>query len=75
MKELLEALSKGDVRITFQSLLSRKQIKGVYTLKNTNFPQNPASNKLIVRHADSGMIEDIEKSTIIGWSRVSGESE
>ena len=70
MKELLEALSKGDVRITFQSLLSRKQIQGVYTLKNTNFPQNPASNKLIVRHADSKMIEDIEKSTIIGWSRI-----
>ena len=70
MNGLLKALSEGHVRLTFTSLSSGREIKDVYTLQGVNVPQNPQSDKLVVRHVDSNLYEDIEKDTIKGWSRV-----
>lgn len=70
MNGLLKALSEGHVRLTFISLSSGREIKDVYTLQGVNVPQNPQSDKIVVRHVDSNLYEDIEKDTIKGWSRV-----
>ena len=64
---MIKALHKGRVSITFKSMVSGRQIKDIYTLKEVDFPQNPESNKLIVFHCDSNTYEDIEKKTIIEW--------
>ena len=66
---LIDALLKGEVDITFKSLNSGKEITKRYTL-NTCFkvPQNSQSNKLLAFDILAKEWEDIEKSTIVGWS-------
>tara|TARA_B100002019_G_scaffold156067_1_gene134354 strand:- start:996 stop:1211 length:216 start_codon:yes stop_codon:yes gene_type:complete len=70
MNGLIKALAEGHVRLTFTSLSSGREIKDVYTLQGVNLPQNPQSDKLILRHVESNCYEDIEKNTIKGWSKV-----
>ena len=64
---MIKALNKGRVAITFESMVSGREIQDIYTLKGVNFPQNPENNKLVVLHCDSNTYEDIEKKTIIEW--------
>jgi len=70
MNGLIKALAEGHVRLTFTSLSSGREIKDVYTLQGVNLPQNPQSDKLILRHVESNCYEDIEKNTIKGWSKI-----
>jgi len=64
---LLKAMEKGPVQLTYTSLSSGREIKEVYTLVDVPVPQNAGSNKIVARHVESGQYEDIEKSTITGW--------
>ena len=64
---MIKALNKGRVAITFESMVSGREIQDTYTLKGVNLPQNPENNKLVVLHCDSNTYEDIEKKTIIEW--------
>ena len=64
---MIKALNKGRVAITFESMVSGREIQDTYTLKGVNLPQNPENNKLVVLHSDSNTYEDIEKKTIIEW--------
>ena len=67
--KLVEALRKGNVNITYESLNSGKEITKTYTLK-TIFKVNFSllSNKLIAYDVEAREWEDIEKSTIKKWS-------
>jgi len=67
--KLVEALRKGNVDITYESLNSGKEITKTYTLK-TIFKVNFSllSNKLIAYDVEAREWEDIEKSTIKKWS-------
>ncbi len=67
IENMIKALNKGKVAITFESMVSGRKIEDIYTLKGVNFPQNPENNKLIVLHCDSNTYEDIEKKTILEW--------
>jgi len=67
LENMIKALNKGRVAITFESMVSGREIQDIYTLKGVNFPQNPENNKLVVLHCDSNTYEDIEKKTIIEW--------
>ena len=66
---LVEALRKGNVDITYESLNSGKDITKTYTLK-TIFKVNVSlkSNKLIAYDVQAKEWEDIERSTIKKWS-------
>ena len=64
---MIKALNKGRVAITFESMVSGREIQDTYTLKGVNLPQNPENNKLVVLHCDSNAYEDIEKKTIRCW--------
>jgi hypothetical protein len=64
---LLKAMEKGPVHISFTSLSSGREIKEVYTLVGVPVPQNSSSNKIVAIHVESGEYEDIEKNTITGW--------
>ena len=64
---MIKALNKGRVAITFESMVSGREIQDTYTLKGVNLPQNPENNKLVVLHCDSSTYEDIEKKTIRCW--------
>ena len=65
---LIEALRKGKVDITFKSLNSGQEITKTLTL-NTCFkvPQNPQSDKIVGYNPIAKEWEDIQKSTIIEW--------
>jgi len=65
---LIDALLKGEVDITFKSLNSGKEITKTFTL-NTCFkvPQNPKSDKIVGYNPIAKEWEDIHKSTIIEW--------
>ena len=67
--KLVEALRKGNVDITYESLNSGKEITKTYTLK-TIFKVNFSllSNKLIAYDVKAREWEDIERSTIKNWS-------
>jgi len=67
LENMIKALNKGRVVITFESMVSGREIQDTYTLKGVNLPQNPENNKLVVLHCDSNTYEDIEKKTIIEW--------
>jgi len=67
LENMIKALNKGRVSITFKSMVSGREIQDIYTLKGVNLPQNPENNKLVVLHCDSNTYEDIEKKTIIEW--------
>ena len=67
LENMIKALNKGRVAITFESMVSGREIQDTYTLKGVNLPQNPENNKLVVLHSDSNTYEDIEKKTIIEW--------
>ncbi len=67
IENMIKALNKGKVAITFESMVSGRKIEDIYTLKGVNLPQNPENNKLIVLHCDSNTYEDIEKKTILEW--------
>ena len=38
---MIKALNKGRVSITFESMVSGREIKDIYTLQGVNLPQNP----------------------------------
>ena len=67
IENMIKALNKGKVSITFESMVSGRKIEDIYTLKGVDLPQNPENNKLIVIHCDSNTYEDIEKKTILEW--------
>jgi len=67
LENMIKALNKGRVAITFESMVSGREIQDTYTLKGVNLPQNPENNKLVVLHCDSNIYEDIEKKTIRCW--------
>tara|TARA_R110002074_G_scaffold313030_1_gene483668 strand:+ start:264 stop:485 length:222 start_codon:yes stop_codon:yes gene_type:complete len=67
IENMIKALNKGKVAITFESMVSGRKIEDIYTLKGVNLPQNPENNKLVVLHCDSNTYEDIEKKTILEW--------
>jgi len=64
---ILKAMQKGPVQLTYTSLSSGREIKELYTLVGVTVPQSLESNKIIAIHVNSGQYEDIEKSTITGW--------
>jgi hypothetical protein len=68
---IIEALGNFDVKITFKSLRSGKNITGVYTLKNQKVRQNTKSNKIVCLDIRTKRWEDIEQSTIVDWEVVS----
>ena len=67
IENMIKALNKGSVSITFESMVSGREIKDIYTLQGVNLPQNPENNKLVVLHCETNTYEDIEKKTIIEW--------
>jgi hypothetical protein len=66
--KLVDALRKGNVEITYESLNSGKEITKTYTLK-TIFKVNVSlkSDKLIAYDIEAKEWEDIEMSTIKKW--------
>ncbi len=69
IQNLIKALEKGKVLITFRSLNSGRRIEDLYTLKGVNLPQNPNNEKLVVLHCETNTYEDIDKETIEQWIR------
>lgn len=70
---LYEALEKGIVLITFDSLTSNNTYSREYTLKDEYLPtkfDSQSGDKLIVFNVDFQKWEDIEVSTIKKWKRV-----
>ena len=67
LENMIKALNKGRVAITFESMVSGREIQDIYTLKGVNLPQNPENDKVVVLHCDSNTYEDIEKKTIRCW--------
>lgn len=67
--KLVEALKKGNIRITYDSLISGREITRTYTLK-TILKVNCSleSDKLIAYDVEAKEWEDIEKSTIKNWA-------
>jgi|TARA_B100000035_G_scaffold17672_1_gene14143 hypothetical protein len=74
-KSLEESLENGIVLIKFQSLKSGKIHEREYTL-DTQYMKNPthiikqSGDKLLCYDIDFGKWEDIEKETIIEWSKI-----
>tara|TARA_B100001063_G_scaffold184464_1_gene174129 strand:+ start:414 stop:647 length:234 start_codon:yes stop_codon:yes gene_type:complete len=74
-KSLEEALEKGIVLIKFQSLKSRNIYEREYTL-DTKYMKNPthiirqSGDKLLCYDIDFEKWEDIDKETIIEWSKI-----
>lgn len=67
LNNILEAMRKGPVILTFTSLRSGREIKDTYTLQKVDIPQNPSSDKIVAIHVPTGRYEDIQKDTIISW--------
>lgn len=67
IENLIKALEKGKVLITFRSLSSGRRIEDVYTLQGVNLPQNPNNEKLVVLHCETNTYEDIAKETVEQW--------
>jgi hypothetical protein len=67
--KLVEALQKGNVDITYESLNSGKEITKTYTLKTIfKVNVNLKSDKIIAYDVKAKEWEDIERSTIKKWS-------
>ena len=64
---IIEALNNFNVKITFKSLHSGRDITGVYTLKDRKIPQSTESSKIVCYDARTKRWEDIEVSTISDW--------
>ena len=70
--KLVDALQKGNVDITYESLNSGKEITKTYTLKTIfKVNVNLKSDKIIAYDVKAKEWEDIERSTIKEW-RVCG---
>ena len=70
--KLVDALQKGNVDITYESLNSGKEITKTYTLKTIfKVNVNLKSDKIIAYDVKAKEWEDIERSTIKKW-RVCG---
>lgn len=68
---LVDALQKGNVDITYESLNSGKEITKTYTLKTIfKVNVNLKSDKIIAYDVKAKEWEDIERSTIKKWSVV-----
>lgn len=67
LDNLISAAQKGNIHITFKSLISGRDIREIYTLKGVDIPLNPNSEKIIFLHVNSGVYEDIQKDTITEW--------
>lgn len=69
--KLVDALRKGNVDITYESLNSGKEITKTYTLKTIfKVNVNLKSDKIIAYDVKAKEWEDIERSTIKKWSVV-----
>lgn len=69
--KLVDALQKGNVDITYESLNSGKEITKTYTLKTIfKVNVNLKSDKIIAYDVKAKEWEDIERSTIKKWSVV-----
>tara|TARA_R100000458_G_C8192873_1_gene186019 strand:+ start:316 stop:543 length:228 start_codon:yes stop_codon:yes gene_type:complete len=72
-KSLEEALVDGIVLIKFRSLRSGNIYEREYTLSDkyiSNKIENQSGDKLICYDIDFDKWEDIEKETIIEWSKI-----
>ncbi len=69
MNDLIKALQKGFVEISFKSIVSSRIITRVYTLKGVNLPQNQISDKIVLLEVDTNTYEDIVKETIVEWKQ------
>ena len=74
VNKLLETLKVAEVKISFRSLNSGKNITAPCTLREDRIPnhfhinQDPNSEKIIVWRGDTKKWEDIEVSSIIHWT-------
>ena len=69
--KLVDALQKGNVDITYESLNRGKEITKTYTLKTIfKVNVNLKSDKIIAYDVKAKEWEDIERSTIKKWSVV-----
>ena len=69
MNDLIKALQKGFVEISFKSIVSSRIITRVYTLKVVNLPQNQISDRIVLLEVDTNTYEDIVKETIVEWKQ------
>lgn len=68
MEALLKTLERGnDVRITYETVNSKRQEEIEGTLRGVSFKQYPKSDTLVVRNINTNQFEDIRVSTIITW--------
>lgn len=67
--KLVDALRKGNVDITYESLKTGREITRTYTLKTIfKVNVNLKSDKIIAYDVKAKEWEDIERSTIKKWS-------
>ena len=68
MEALFRMLESGnDVRITYETVNSKRLEVIEATLNGVAFKQNPKSDTIVVRNLNTNTFQDIRVSTIKGW--------
>ncbi len=68
MEALFRMLESGnDVRITYETVNSKRLEVIEATLNGVAFKQNPKSDTIVVRDLNTNTFQDIRVSTIKGW--------
>ena len=68
MEALFRALEAGnDVKITFETINSKRLETIEATLNGVAFKQNPKSDTIVVRDINTNTFQDIRVSTIKHW--------
>jgi len=68
---VLNALYEDNIRITYTSVISGRELQGVYTLKgDKRIQQQDASDTLVCWDVKNNVWQDIRKETITTWIRV-----
>ena len=67
MEALFKALEKNNVKITYETVNSKRMETIEATLQGVAFKQSPKSDTIVVKDLDTNTFHDIRVSTIKHW--------